>query len=222
MAEKSKNKPLLNNLLFFYIRYFCKKSSIYFACLSACYCDTMDLTLHSTLLLAVPDTWGRLPVGFFWGHLISMGQYEECVAASNTYGTEIRGQYCLARLNITQFYSRVKRRHEETARISYKQTDPQIFELGVCVPSTCSAAETDKHLKYAIERFYGKDVVGLDQQLVHEKWCKYDAPIEFRGIDIFAMYVQYYNNFKKKNLSTLLMQPNTCLSQLQIGPVCII
>ncbi|KAL7742904.1 hypothetical protein ACLKA6_016262 [Drosophila palustris] len=137
--------------------------------------------------LEFPDTWGRLPVGFFWGHLISMGQYEECVAASNTYGTEIRGQYCLARLNITQFYSQVKRRHEETARISYKQTDPQIFELGVCVPSTCSAKKTDALLKYVIAHFYGNDVVDLNQQMVQEKWCKYDAPIEFRAVDIFAI-----------------------------------
>ncbi|KAH8385804.1 hypothetical protein KR093_011788 [Drosophila rubida] len=137
--------------------------------------------------LEFPDTWGRLPIGFFWGHLISMGQYEECVAASTTYGDEIRGQYCLVRLNITQFYSQVKRRNEETARISYKQTDPQIFELGVCVPSTCSAEKTDQLLKYTIQHFYGNDFVNLTEQMVQEKWCKYDAPVEFRSVDIFAI-----------------------------------
>ncbi|KAH8308550.1 hypothetical protein KR044_009133 [Drosophila immigrans] len=141
--------------------------------------------------LEFPDTWGRLPVGFFWGHLISMGQYEECVAASNTYGDEIRGQYCLARLNITQFYTQVKQRHEEnvtvSTRISYKQTNPQIFELGICVPSTCSAEKTDQLLKYTIEHFYGKDYVNLTAQMVQEKWCKYDAPVEFRAVDIVAI-----------------------------------
>ncbi|XP_032295509.1 nose resistant to fluoxetine protein 6 [Drosophila virilis] len=137
--------------------------------------------------LEFPDTWGRLPVGFFWGHLISMGQYEECVAASATYGNDLRGQYCLARLNITQFYGKVKRRHEEFSRISYKQTDPEIFELGLCVPSTCSAEKTDSLLKYAISHFYGNDVIDLDFKMVQEKWCKYDAPVEFRGVDIFAI-----------------------------------
>ncbi|KAH8416364.1 hypothetical protein KR222_000737 [Zaprionus bogoriensis] len=137
--------------------------------------------------LEFPDTWGRLPVGFFWGHSISMGQYEECVAASATYGTDLRGQYCLARLNITKFYSRVKQRNQEFARINYKQVDPEIFELGVCVPSTCSPEKTDTLLKYAIAHFYGTDSVDLDAQMVQAKWCKYDAPIEFRGVDIFAI-----------------------------------
>lgn len=126
-------------------------------------------------------------MGFFWGHLISMGQYEECVAATATYGSELNGQYCLARLNITQFYSKVKRRHEEFSRISYKQTDPEIFELGVCVPSTCSAEKTDALLKYAIAHLYGNDVIDLSFPMVQQKWCKYNAPVEFRGVDIFAM-----------------------------------
>lgn len=139
------------------------------------------------MVLAVPDTWGRLPVGFFWGHSISMGQYEECVAASATYGDEIRGQYCLARLNITQFYSKVKQRHQELGRINYKQVDPEFFELGVCVPSTCSAEKTDTLLKQVIAHFYGNDMINLEDTMVEEKWCKYDAPIEFRGVDIFAM-----------------------------------
>ncbi|EDW07850.1 nose resistant to fluoxetine protein 6 [Drosophila mojavensis] len=137
--------------------------------------------------LEFPDTWGRLPVGFFWGHLISMGQYEECVAATATYGSELNGQYCLARLNITQFYRKVKRRHEEFSRISYKQTDPEIFELGVCVPSTCSAEKTDALLKYAIAHLYGNDVIDLSFPMVQQKWCKYNAPVEFRGVDIFAI-----------------------------------
>lgn len=111
------------------------------------------------------------------------------MAASSTYGDEIRGQYCLARLNITQFYSKVKQRHEELGRINYKQVDPEFFELGVCVPSTCSADKTDELLKQVIAHFYGNDMINLENTMVQEKWCKYDAPIEFRGVDIFAMYV---------------------------------
>lgn len=116
-----------------------------------------------------------------------MGQYEECVAASSTYGNDLRGQYCLARLNITQFYRKVKQRGHELGRISYKQVDPEIFELGLCVPSTCSANKTDTLLKQVLEHFYGDDNIGLEYTMVTEKWCKYDAPIEFRGVDIFAM-----------------------------------
>ncbi|KAH8267080.1 hypothetical protein KR018_002139 [Drosophila ironensis] len=136
--------------------------------------------------LEFPDTWGRLPMGLFWGHTISMGQYEECVAASSVIG-ELRGQYCLASLNITTFYERVKKRDQTNARISYKQVDPQIFELGICVPKTCNATESDALLKYAIEQFYGTDFVNLDLTMVTEARCKYDAPIELRGIDIFAI-----------------------------------
>ncbi|KAH8361999.1 hypothetical protein KR200_002223 [Drosophila serrata] len=137
--------------------------------------------------LEFPDTWGRLPMGLFWGHTISMGQYEECVAATSTYGTEIRGQYCLTSLNITEYYSSVKKRGEEFNRISYKQTDPQVFELGICVPTTCSAKKTDELLKYVIAKMYGTDTINLDDTMVTEKRCKYDAPIQLRGIDIFAI-----------------------------------
>ncbi|ALC49280.1 CG3106 [Drosophila busckii] len=137
--------------------------------------------------LEFPDSWGRLPMGFFWGHSISMGQHEECVAATNTYGNEIHGQYCLARLNITQFYSKVKRRHQEHTRIDYKYRDPETFDLGICIPSTCSAQKTDLLLKHAIRHFYGEDNVNLTDTLVHEKWCRYTAPIELRGVDIFAI-----------------------------------
>ncbi|EDW27173.1 GL16613 [Drosophila persimilis] len=140
-------------------------------------------------ILWVPDTWGRLPMGLFWGHTISMGQYEECVAATNTYGDEIRGQYCLATLNITMFYKDVKKRGEEfqSSRISYKQTDPEIFELGICIPSTCKPKKTDALLKDVISHFYGGDVVAMDVDMVTQTRCKYDAPITLRGIDIFAI-----------------------------------
>lgn len=131
-------------------------------------------------------------MGLFWGHTISMGQYEECVAASSTHTTEIRGQYCLASLNITTFYQSVKKRGEEFSRISYKQTDPEVFELGICVPKTCSAAKTEKLLKYAITHFYGQDVMESNYTMVTEARCKYDAPIELRGIDIFAMWVRVF------------------------------
>ncbi|KAH8388189.1 hypothetical protein KR009_000575 [Drosophila setifemur] len=126
-------------------------------------------------------------MGLFWGHSISMGQYEECVAATSTYGDEIRGQYCLARLNITQFYDSVKKRGEEFNRISYKQSKPEIFELGICVPKTCSAEKSDALLKYVFAHFYGEDVIDLTFDMVTETRCKYDAPIELRGIDIFAI-----------------------------------
>lgn len=128
-------------------------------------------------------------MGLFWGHAISMGQYEECVAAENTYGTELRGQYCLASLNITQYYKGIKKRGEEneSARISYKQTSPEIFELGICVPSTCDANQTNDLLKTVISHFYGNDVVDLTKTMVIESRCKYDTPIVLHGIDIFAM-----------------------------------
>jgi len=109
------------------------------------------------------------------------------LAATSTHTEEVRGQYCLASLNITTFYQSVKKRGEEFTRISYKQTDPQIFELGICIPKTCSAEKADELLKYAIYKFYGQDVTESETPMVTQTRCKYDAPIELRGIDIFAM-----------------------------------
>lgn len=121
-----------------------------------------------------------------WGHTISMGQFEECIAATRKISEteEIRGQYCLARVPIKNFMSKIVKRDEWSRAISYKKKDPEAFELGVCVPSSCSPEKTDAILKEVIKQYYGQEIAA---EMITEKFCKIDEPIELRGIDIFAM-----------------------------------
>ena len=48
------------------------------------------------------DSWGKIPSGIFSGHLISPGDFSECVNARGIYNgsdptvsTDLRGSYCL-------------------------------------------------------------------------------------------------------------------------------
>lgn len=121
-----------------------------------------------------------------WGHVISMGQFEECIAATRKVSDdhEIRGQYCLAKVPIKSFMAKINKRDEWSRAISYKRKDPEAFELGVCVPKSCSPEKTNEILKYVIKAYYNQDVTA---DMVTESFCKIDEPIELRGIDIFAM-----------------------------------
>ncbi|KAI8126611.1 hypothetical protein FF38_01059 [Lucilia cuprina] len=133
-----------------------------------------------------PDSWGRLPFGLMWGHTISMGQFEECIAATRMVSEnhEIRGQYCLAKVPIKGFMSKLNKRDEWSRAISYKRKDPEAFELGVCVPKSCSPAKTNEILKEVIRTYYGEEITA---DMIREDFCKIDEPIELRGIDIFAI-----------------------------------
>lgn len=139
------------------------------------------------LFITVPDTWGRLPIGLMWGHSMSFGAYEECVAASWEFSKDdvLRGQYCLARVPIKKYMDEIKPRQSMVqARISYKYKKPEIFELGICIPSSCSAELGNKILTGVMNKYYD---AGISSTMVYEKYCKYEQPVKLRGIDIFAM-----------------------------------
>ncbi|XP_017487800.1 PREDICTED: nose resistant to fluoxetine protein 6, partial [Rhagoletis zephyria] len=134
-----------------------------------------------------PDTWGRLPVGLMWGHAVSFGAYEECLAASWEFSTDdvLRGQYCLARVPIKKYMDEIKPRQVRSpARISYKYSKPEAFELGVCIPSSCSAELGNKILTGVMNKYYD---AGITSTMMQEKYCKYEEPVKFRAIDIFAI-----------------------------------
>ncbi|XP_005177891.1 O-acyltransferase like protein-like [Musca domestica] len=136
--------------------------------------------------LKFPDSWGRLPMGLLAGHTISMGQYEECIEINRQFAAEeaIRGQYCLTKIPIKNYYKKIEKDDAQSRAISYKYKDPENFELGICVPASCSPAKANVILKRVIKKFYNQDVQG---DLVSEKYCDIDEPITLRGIDIFAI-----------------------------------
>ncbi|XP_039962162.1 nose resistant to fluoxetine protein 6 [Bactrocera neohumeralis] len=134
-----------------------------------------------------PDTWGRLPVGLMWGHALSFGAYEECLAASWQFSEDdvLRGQYCLARVPIKKYMDEIKPRESTVqARISYKYQKPEVFELGICIPSSCSAELGNQILTGVMNKYYD---AGITSTMIAEKYCKYEQPVKLRGIDIFAI-----------------------------------
>uniref|UniRef100_A0A1A9WB21 Nose resistant-to-fluoxetine protein N-terminal domain-containing protein n=1 Tax=Glossina brevipalpis TaxID=37001 RepID=A0A1A9WB21_9MUSC len=136
---------------------------------------------------SVPDSWGRLPFGLMWGHTISMGQFEECIAISRAFdnGYMLKGKYCLAKIPIKGFIEKIKKTSDLSRAISYQKKDPEYFELGICVPSSCSANKVDEVLKNVIRTMFNQDI--KDNRMVDEQYCKIDEPIDLRPIDIFAI-----------------------------------
>ena len=129
-----------------------------------------------------------MPVGLFWGHTISMGAFQECLAASQQLTTThaLKGKYCLANIPIKEYYSQVKpRNNDRNARTSYKQSDPTIFQLGICMPKSCSAEMGNDLLQNVLKGLTGEDF--KMNNMVTEEMCRTDDPIVLRGIDIFAM-----------------------------------
>jgi len=140
--------------------------------------------------LKYADTWGRLPYGLLGGHTISMGVYEECIDAYKKFSEEreLKGQYCLTRVPLLGFYDKLKKDEDNFARISYKYSQPEYFELGVCVPNSCSPTRTREVMKNVITDIYGYQGNYNDSLLVvKEDFCDIKEPIELRGIDIFAI-----------------------------------
>ncbi|KAL9873749.1 nose resistant to fluoxetine protein 6-like [Glossina fuscipes fuscipes] len=134
-----------------------------------------------------PDSWGRLPFGLMWGHTISMGQFEECISISRAFDSDylLKGKYCLAKLPIKGFVEKINKTSELSRAISYKKKDPEYFELGICVPSSCSANMADNLLKTIIKTIFNQDIKG--NRTIDEQYCKVDEPIKLRPIDIFAI-----------------------------------
>lgn len=133
-------------------------------------------------------------MGIFWGHQISMGNYEECVEYRRLpKGTtdEIRGQYCLAKIPVKEIFQQIKPWSYEggsKAGASYKLGVTQFFELGICMPRSCSPQQSDKYLKQIFSESFGFNFNETSPAIVRSgKWCDYEKPIELRAIDIFAM-----------------------------------
>ncbi|XP_067641961.1 nose resistant to fluoxetine protein 6 isoform X2 [Eurosta solidaginis] len=148
---------------------------------------------HITVIIivdkTVPDSWGRLPFGLMWGHSLSFGAYEECLAASWKFSTHdvIRGQYCLANVPIKRFMEQIKPRKQsaiQESRISYKYTTPEKFELGICMPNSCSPDLGNKILTGIMNKYYNENITS---PMLAEKYCKYEQPVKLRAIDIFAI-----------------------------------
>lgn len=133
-----------------------------------------------------------MPISMFWGHQISMGNYEECVEYRRLpKGTtdEIRGQYCLAKVPVKEIFKTIKPWNYDRSRAaSYKLAPTQFFELGICMPRSCSPQQSDRYLKQIFHDTFGINYDDKSPAMVRDgKWCDYEKPIELRAIDIFAM-----------------------------------
>lgn len=119
----------------------------------------------------VIDSWGSLPSGLLYLNLLDMGNYGECIKINKEVisGHLIKGKYCFAEIPILKMLG---------VPVNRK------LKIGICFPSSCSAAHMDVFLGKVIQQ-----VIGLNSttSLVNENTCQTNEREPLDGIAILTM-----------------------------------
>ncbi|KAL5292654.1 hypothetical protein ACFFRR_011434 [Megaselia abdita] len=97
------------------------------------------------------DSWGKIPSGITYGHLMDLGNYQQCIhidfnTASALTGTEtnISGKYCQAKIPIDEIIKLVKTRNAlldsyTRGHVEGPAMDPPMgIGIGICIPKVCN------------------------------------------------------------------------------------
>ncbi|XP_043867396.1 nose resistant to fluoxetine protein 6 isoform X2 [Drosophila mojavensis] len=117
------------------------------------------------------DSWGSLPSGILYFNFLDMGNYGECIKINKqvSSGPSIKGKYCFAEIPILKMLGIPVNRN---------------LKIGICFPSSCSAAQMGVFLGKVIQQ-----VIGLtsSMSLVNEKSCRTNEREPLDGIAILTI-----------------------------------
>ncbi|XP_017869447.1 PREDICTED: uncharacterized protein LOC108618052 [Drosophila arizonae] len=117
------------------------------------------------------DSWGSLPSGILYFNFLDMGNYGECIKVNKevSSGPSIKGKYCFAEIPILKMLGIPVNRN---------------LKIGICFPSSCSAAQMGVFLGKVIQQ-----VIGLTSpiSLVNEKSCRTNEREPLNGIAILTI-----------------------------------
>ncbi|XP_032589049.2 nose resistant to fluoxetine protein 6 isoform X3 [Drosophila mojavensis] len=117
------------------------------------------------------DSWGSLPSGILYLNLLDMGNYGECIKINKqvSSGHSIKGKYCLTEIPILKMLGVPVNRN---------------LKIGICFPSSCSAAHMDLFLSKVIQQVIGSTSI---TSLVKEQKCRINEREPLDGIAILTI-----------------------------------
>nr|CAD7256296.1 unnamed protein product [Timema shepardi] len=156
------------------------------------------------------DSSAKLPSGLLRGNVNQLGDFDQCLSAMgsepNTSTGLIRGQYCLASIDISSTLHALNGKESLETPVHWAQSmefvrssrlDPGHFipqfstiKWGLCVPHSCTPDDVDVTLKDALEPF-STSLVGIQiQTRVEPDMCYVDQPTEF-GVGTYVVMLVY-------------------------------
>lgn len=104
-----------------------------------------------TFIFPVFDSWGKVPSGITFGHLVGLGNFQQCIqidfksnSSATNNETNIKGKYCQAILPILEIVEIVRPQSAfldsyTRGAVERPNVDPPIgIGVGVCFPKVCS------------------------------------------------------------------------------------
>lgn len=97
------------------------------------------------------DSSAKIPDGIFTGNSMIMGHYDECIAVENEAKT-FTGQHCMFSIDIKLPLGGKYVKMVQPMEVAVTEALGLSLFYGICLPSTCSAAEINLGLKYILNK----------------------------------------------------------------------
>lgn len=125
-----------------------------------------SLRNYTSWAVRMSESWNRYPVGILIGNKYQMGVYDECVDVHRP----IRGQYCLSEIKLLPLtgkdysFNRTENLDDFGNNHAWKtilgwvdypdQVQRNSLNLGICIPSSCSASDLQKSLQNELDKVF--------------------------------------------------------------------
>ncbi|CAH1712092.1 nose resistant to fluoxetine protein 6-like isoform X1 [Aphis gossypii] len=125
-----------------------------------------SLRNYTSWAVRMSESWNRYPVGILTGNKYQMGVYDECVDVHRP----IRGQYCLSEIKLLPLtgkdysFNRTENLDDFGNNHAWKtilgwvdypdQVQRNSLNLGICIPSSCSASDLQKSLQNELDKVF--------------------------------------------------------------------
>ncbi|XP_031833767.2 nose resistant to fluoxetine protein 6 isoform X1 [Nomia melanderi] len=140
-----------------------------------------ELSKFTLWALKMYDATAKMPAGLLNGNVNQFGDFDECIGIQGSEG--IRGQYCLAYLQLSIDESRLDLKHIHRLMHSHYAfrsniTDPghrvprfNVINWGICAPATCSSKDVETSIRDILTRYTSQMDINIKVK-VNEEMCQ--------------------------------------------------
>lgn len=126
------------------------------------------------------DSWGKIPSGILWGHLVELGSFDECLQIEhiidNQQNNAVFGQYCMTTLPLGHLLK----------EIFPQLSEVQTLKVGICIPRACEAVEANEIMSQTFTRLLN---VSISSNLITQDKCTRSNKLILDTIDWIAISI---------------------------------